>query len=114
MTIGRISLVLIASKIDAGTRWVMKSLRLKAAVSTPLAAVTGGIGRFRPMPGCNRLTRIRPSVSETRLAPMNQPSERRPTRPERRNVAHVRDAGDQGRENQRRNDHLDQAQEQAR
>ena len=51
MTIGRISLVLIASKIDAGTTWLTKSLRLNAAVSTPLAAVAGGIGRLSPTPG---------------------------------------------------------------
>ena len=43
---------------------------------------------------------------------MNQPSERMPTRPKRGDVAHMRDAGDQGREDQRRDDHLDQAQEQ--
>ncbi len=50
-------------------------------VSTPLAAVAGGSGRLRPTPGCNVLTKISPSVSETRLARMNQASERTPMRP---------------------------------
>ena len=40
--------MLIASKIDAGTRWVTKSLRLNAAVSTPLAAVAGGKRQVEP------------------------------------------------------------------
>ena len=42
---------------------------------------------------------------------MNQPIDRMPTRPERGDVAHVSDAGDERREDKRRNDHLDQAQE---
>ena len=57
------------------------SLRLNAAVSTPLAAVAGGSGRLRPTPGLEDVTRISPRVSDTRLAQMNQPSARRPTRP---------------------------------
>ena len=51
MTIGRISLLLIASKIDCGTTCETKSFRLNAAVSTPLVALAGGSGRFSPTPG---------------------------------------------------------------
>ena len=42
---------------------------------------------------------------------MNQHSVRTPDAPERAGAAHMRDANDQGRKHQGRDDHLDQAQE---
>ena len=74
-------MVAIASTIEAGTRWVMKSLRLNAAFSSPLPAVVGGSARPMPTPGWSRLTSTSPSDSEIRLAKMNQASARPPTRP---------------------------------
>src|SRR4051794_41336057 len=76
ITIGRISLLLIASKIDCGTRCETKSLRLKAAVSTPLVAVTGGIGRLGPAPGGGVLTSKTPSVGPNMLARGDHPTAR--------------------------------------
>jgi hypothetical protein len=63
----------------------------------PLAAVAAGKGRSSPTPGWNRLTNRRPSESETVLA-------------ERGRIPHVGDAGDERPEDQRSDDHLDQAQ----
>ena len=45
---------------------------------------------------------------------MNQPIERTADPAEGSDIAHVRDSGDEGREDERRDDHLDQAQEQRR
>ena len=83
-TICRISLVAIASIIDAGTMWVTKVARLKPAVSTPAVAPAVGSGRFTPTPGWSSVTSTSPSDNETKLAAMNQPIARPPTRPSSR------------------------------
>ncbi len=69
----------MASKIERGTTWVMKSLRVKPAALTPASVV--GIARCRPTPGWIRLTSVAPRISDTTEAPMNQPSALIPTRP---------------------------------
>ena len=51
-------------------------------------------------------------MSETRLAQRNQRDRAEADPAERRGIAHMRDAGDQRGEHQRRDDHLDQPQEQ--
>ena len=112
MTIGRISLVLIASKIDCGTRWVTKSLRLNAAVCD---AARGGRRRERQVEADARVEQSDEDQAERQRheAGEDEPAERaHADAAERGDVAHVRDAGDQRREDQRRDDHLDQAQEQ--
>ena len=112
MTMGRISLVLIASKIDAGTRCETKSLRLKAAVSTPLAAVAGGIGEVEADAGLKQVHQDQ-AERQRNQAGEDEPAERADAdAAERGDVAHVRDARDERREDERRDDHLDQAQEQ--
>ena len=87
-------------------------MRLKAAVSTPLAAVAGGIGEVEPDAGVKQ--RHQDQAERQRYqARENEPAERaHADAPERGDVAHVRDARDQRRENERRDDHLDEAQEQ--
>ena len=71
-----------------------------------------GSGRCRVRrPGWSRFTITRPSVSETSEAPMNQPMALHADAADAAGVAHVGDAHDQRGEHQRRDDHLDQAQE---
>jgi hypothetical protein len=64
-----------------GTMWMKNLARSKLERSTPLDAVAAGTVRLRPTPGWSRLTKMRPSVSETRLAQTNQKNALRPTRP---------------------------------
>ncbi len=80
-TICRISLLAIASTALLGTRWVTNSLSESEAAFSPVPAPTSGSGRFRLWPGCIRLTRISPSISEQNEAPTNQSSALPPTRP---------------------------------
>jgi hypothetical protein len=84
-TIWRISLVAIASIADLGTRCVTNCLMLNSdAAATPLPfaeAAASWSAPNAPTPGWSRLTRMRPSESETMLAPRNQPIERTPMRP---------------------------------
>ena len=80
-TICKISLLAMASTMDLGTRWVMKSLRDRVVASTELAAVTSGRGMFRPTPGEISWTIISPMDRETTEAVMNQPMVLAPTRP---------------------------------
>ncbi len=71
----------IAPIIDSGKMWAMNLAKSKAERSTPTVASTGGSGSTSAAPGSNRVTRMRPSVSETRLAQTNQPTALAPTLP---------------------------------
>jgi hypothetical protein len=111
-TICRISFLAMASKIEVGTRWVRKPFRVKASVVAAGAAAAVDISvRFRPWPGCSRWTISRPSRSETAEALMNQQHGLGADAADGGGVFHVGDAGHQGGEDQRRDDHLDQPQE---
>ncbi|MNJ52520.1 hypothetical protein D3C77_478600 [compost metagenome] len=80
-TICRISLRAMASKIDVGTRWVMKPCSEKASVEAAGAAAITASGRCMPAPGCRSCTMVRPSSRETIEAPMNQVMVLTPIRP---------------------------------
>ncbi len=80
-TICRISLFVMASAKDLGTRWLTKSFSVNLDVARLADAPMSGNGSPRLLPGCIRLARISPSVSDTRDAVTNQPSALPNTRP---------------------------------
>src|ERR1700694_3721815 len=113
ITICRISFCAIASAIEVGIRWVRNFSIENADTGNPVdCALSGRVpGKFAP--GCKRLTMTRPSSKETNDALTNQPMVFAKIRPSLA-ASHMGDAADQGGEYQRRDDHLDQAQEQHR
>ena len=111
-TICRISFCAIASAIEVGIRWVRNFSIENAETGRPVDCALSGSVPGKLAPGCSRLTMTRPSSSETKEALTNQPMVLAKTRPSLEPRAHMRDAADQRGEHQRRDDHLDQAQEQ--
>ena len=96
----------------AGTTWLTKSLRLNAG---GFDAACGRRRRDRQVEADARLKQRDEDQAERQRdeAREDEPAERADADPaERGDVAHVGDARDQRREDERRNDHLDQAQEQ--
>ena len=79
-TICRISFLAMASKMEVGTRWVMKPCREKASVDAAVAAAVAS-GRCMPEPGCSSCTMTSPSSNDTTEAPMNQTMVLTPMRP---------------------------------
>ncbi len=79
-TICRISLLAMASTIERGKTWVMKSFRVKAVAVTPLGGSVAAT-MCMPRPGWIRLTSSAPRISETTEAIRNQPMVLTPTRP---------------------------------
>ena len=71
----------IASKKFRGKTWVTNSLRFRAEVFRPAATPASGSGTPTLAPGCNRLAKIRPMVSETSDAIRNHPTALPPMRP---------------------------------
>ena len=80
-TICRISLFAIASANDLGTRWLTKSLSVNFEVARLADAPMSGKARPRFFPGSSRLAMMRPRMSETSEAVMNQPIALPNTRP---------------------------------
>ncbi|EZP72139.1 hypothetical protein BV96_02271 [Sphingomonas paucimobilis] len=78
-TICKMEFSAIAPTMEVGKTCRTKSLKLSASVFTPDSAPDRT--RFSPSPGAKKLTKMRPSVSEIRLAMMNQASARPPIRP---------------------------------
>ena len=76
-----ISLFAIASVMLRGNRCVRKSFRFSASVFRWVDWLAAGSAMSRCAPGCARLTKARPSASETSEAQANQPIARRPMRP---------------------------------
>ena len=104
----------IASTIDSRKIWVTKLARSKAARSTPLGGVGG---RERKIEAAARLQQVDENQAEGERdqAGADEPAERLGADPaERGGVAHMGDSDDQRREDQRRDDHLDQVQEERR
>src|SRR5260221_2972660 len=112
-TICRISFCAIASAIDVGIKWVRNFSIENCDTGRPVdCSLSGRVpGKFAP--GCNRLTMINPSSSETSDALTNQPMVFAKIRPSLEPLP-MWAMPPQGREHQGRNDHLDQAQEQHR
>ena len=108
-TICRISLSTIGRTAESGKTCLTKPSSVMACASMP--ELTPLTTLWTPTPGSNRLTRIRPSASDTSDALTNHSIALPPTRPTAARIRHVADADDQRREHQRPDDHLDQAQE---
>ena len=109
----RISFPAMASKKLRGTRWATKSLRLSAVVLRFVVASAGGSGSPRLRPGCSTFTSSRPSRRETTLAVRNQPIAFIPMRPGPALLVPGH-AGHQRREDEGRDDHLDEPEEDVR
>ncbi len=80
-TICKISLLASASKIERGTRWVMKVFNAKSPVATTVGVAAVGSASSRPTPGRISCTMTIPRTSDMRLAPMNHRIVRVPMRP---------------------------------
>ena len=110
-TICRISFRAMASRMLVGIACDTSTFRDRASPPTAAAASSAGIGSCMTLPGSNSPTMTRPSDSEMTEAKMNQPSALPPIRPTVRMSSIFRDPDHEGREDEWRDDHLDQAKE---
>ena len=80
-TICRISLLAIASVMLVGMVWVRKPFRLIPLTASPVSTDSFGIARFRPAPGCSRVTITSPTRMERIDEVINHTMALPPTRP---------------------------------
>ena len=94
--------------------WVTKSLQVERGGLDPARRVVGGQRQIQADPRLEQVDQHQ-AERERDQAGADEPGDaRQPDPAERGDVAHMRDAGDQGREDQRSDDHLDQAEEDRR
>ncbi len=113
ITIGRISLVAhrLEDRLRHEVRDEILEVERRRSRRRSRRWRAGSAGRAR-RPGWSAVTRISPRC-QRHQARKDEPADRTQADPaERRDVAHVRNSGDQRREDERCDDHLDQPQEQ--